>query len=474
MSMKVRLTESQYDKLKGFILEATFQEVLADSVQKGDVIRIGFKDKTRNFKVIDAMSGQIQMDNIDDNSDENVYRAFMSTTSLSGGDLKLSVVNKETEPDKVKDPRTWTKKIFKGVTDIELLRNDTVVDKVGEEPEQNKPLEKAVSDDFKLLIDDVILTFINHTKEGTGVNFKMEDGETISMCCMGRNGGKFSFNLNSETNISELKAWDLFGIELKGDGEKEDEDLYEQNKHLIRTKDEGQTFDFRLLGSLGEKRKYVWLSGITDVEPTTKCAPKPKKPKEEKPNEKEEEELIDDAEVAMHLILNDPTLKKAFYKQPSLWNLFVANMQGKEATGSGIVPTLDIVGRYMNKRLSDKLGATFMEGETVKYELVDGDIIFKDRNEMGTEKEIKLHAKAPYFINVGGKELDDNFFVLVNYDDRFKILVKESTDVPDVFICDIVKKINTGSEFKNDVKHDIRIKFLQDDKNAKGYNPKTK
>src|ERR1035437_1544488 len=103
MSMKVRLTESQYDKLKGFILEATFQEVLADSVQKGDVIRIGFKDKTRNFKVIDAMSGQIQMDNIDDNSDENVYRAFMSTTSLSGGDLKLSVVNKETEPDKVKD-----------------------------------------------------------------------------------------------------------------------------------------------------------------------------------------------------------------------------------------------------------------------------------------------------------------------------------------------------------------------------------
>ena len=442
MVKKLILTESQYDKLTRFILESTFQEIVDDVVQAGDVLRIGFKDKTRNFKVVNKAGNQIIMDNIDKGSPENVYRAFMSITSFNNGNLELKVVNKETEPDKIGQIGKWTKKIFNNITDIEVIRNDNVIDTVGEEPE--KPLEKAVSDDFKTLIDDSILIFINQVKEGSGVVFKVAE-ENINFCCVGRNGGKFSFELNSDSTNKELTAWDSFAFELKGDGEKEDEDLYELNKHLIKTDDEGQTFNLRLLGSLGEKAKYVWIKNIYDIESTPKCAPKPKKAKEEKPNEKEEEELIDDAKVAMHLILNDPTLKKAFYSQPTLWNLFTAELSGNKATGKGILPTLDIVGSYVDKHIIERLGANFIEGETIKYEVIS------NPNQVNECKVIK-------------REIEQTDAVLYDEKNKTKILVKNKTTISDVYFCDVKKEVD------NKIERGVKIKFFSDDTH-KGYNP---
>ena len=325
---------------------------------------------------------------------------------------------------------------------------------------KNSPKKKHNSDedDFTNWVNsEVIPLFIKKIKPNIGVNIKFGN-KIINLCCVSRNGNLFTFTLNTDTNMKELKGWNLFSIKIRGTGKK-GENLYKLNKGLIQTTN-GQTFDLKLVGSYGKTTKIIWVRGIYDIEiancgkkPPKKVKPKVKqkveptpaepdvkKPNVKKPNvEKSNDKLIDDAEVAMHLILNDPNLKKAFYTQPTLWNLFTAELQGKEATGSGIVPTLDIVGRYMNKRLSETLGVDFMEGETVKYQLVEDEVIFNYKDYNNMDREIKLIPNKPYYIKVGRREFDENFYVLFNQDENFKILVKEKTQIPNVYLCDIIK-----------------------------------
>lgn len=333
---------------------------------------------------------------------------------------------------------------------------------------------------------EIIPIFIRKVKPNTGINIKFGN-KIINLCCISRNGNTFTFTLNTDTNIKEFKNWKIFTIKFRGTGKK-GENLYKLNKELIQTTN-GQTLDLKLVGSYGKTTKIVWIKDIYDIElancgkrppkkvkqkPVVKPKVEPTEPEKIKPEvEKSNEELIDDAEVAMHLILNDPNLKKAFYTQPSLWNLFTAELKGKEATGSGIVPTLDIVGRYMSKRLGETLGADFMEGETVKYQLVDKEVIFNYKDDNNMDREIKLVPNKPYYIKVGRRDFDDNFYVLFNQEEKFKILIKEKTQTPNVYLCDIVK-VNFNKESKDDIRENINIKFLTDDNNANGYKPKTK
>ncbi len=81
------------------------------------------------------------------------------------------------------------------------------------------------------------------------------------------------------------------------------------------------------------------------------------------------DDVRDEAQKAYKLIISNPDLKQAFYKAPSLWNLFVAELKGKKAPGKGIIPTLDLVGSYNNRLIKEKLNANFIPSLPVLFKL---------------------------------------------------------------------------------------------------------
>jgi len=86
-----------------------------------------------------------------------------------------------------------------------------------------------------------------------------------------------------------------------------------------------------------------------------------------KNNTSDEEIDIINAKEAYKLILGDKKLQQAFYKAPSLWNLFLSELKGKKAPGTGIVPTLQLVGDYQNKKITEALGARFIPGKNIVF-----------------------------------------------------------------------------------------------------------
>ena len=61
-------------------------------------------------------------------------------------------------------------------------------------------------------------------------------------------------------------------------------------------------------------------------------------------------------------------MQKAFYSQPTFWQSFVGELTGKKPVGNGIITVLDIVKKYEDKKLMNKIGEgfSFKIGDIVK------------------------------------------------------------------------------------------------------------
>lgn len=201
-----------------------------------------------------------------------------------------------------------------------------------------------------------------------------------------------------------------------------------------------------------ENNKFVFNILIKKVSFSTNNKPEPTAEPDAKPDAEPEDtlgtdadELQSDAKKAYDYILNDPNLKAAFYKAPSLWNLFMSELNGKKATGTGILATLQLVNKYRNKEISEKIGKQFIKHEIVSYTPIKpyslGDI------ELKTDE--KYSAKI--IRNENGIELKHS---------KYKIYVRdEYPDKLDVFECEIVK-------YKKDVdegnKFEVLLKFYNE------------
>ena len=209
---------------------------------------------------------------------------------------------------------------------------------------------------------------------------------------------------------------------------------------------------------------------IDKKQPITKKIEEPKKGIENPITKKSEEELKSDGKIAMDMILNSPELKQAFYEQPSLWNLFKAEMSGKKATGSGILPTLQLVGSYENKKISEKLEADFIEGRETQYKL-NSTIKINYVDETGTNQVFVRQARVPYVVTVKHRDLGE-LTTLVGDKEDYIIKIKDKTDIANIYVCDITKFDDTR-EHKANTEENINIKFSVVDQ-FPGYRPKPK
>jgi hypothetical protein len=321
--------------------------------------------------------------------------------------------------------------------------------------DEGEPLDKRIDSYYNIMKGLKVGEYAHFDQAGTVNKY---DGEVIRhegnamQLTMSKHGSKKEFNLN---------------INL------EQNPFYIEDHHKIMFKGEATTpKDFETSEDNVDRKPFIIEVKRFD---TTNEAPKPKKG-EKKAVAGDEEKLKSDGKKAMDAILNDPLLKQAFYKQPSLWNLFKAELQGKKAAGTGILPTLQLVGDYQKKKLSERLGAEFIEGKLLHYRLTNQKVSIPYTNRNGDRVNFVREKDTNYIAKVATHELGADT-TLNGYDDSgnvyYQIIIRKKTDIANVFICDFIKKDETNERNEN-VEKGIQITLAKSDKPDYGYKPSFK
>ncbi|TXG80898.1 MAG: hypothetical protein E6R13_07360, partial [Spirochaetes bacterium] len=277
MSKKIKITESQYNRLIQVMVETPFDTMAKDSIKAGDIISITWKGTKNNFKVINNTSGQIVMDNIDEKSTNKHFRYLMVYTSLNGDDIQVRRVNKEKEADKLNNFSSWSPFTFKDVTNVEVIRDGKVVDKVDPlKPSAQKQQKKGATKDvepnevYSEIISDNLGVILESLVEGKGINLILENANVV-FCCTARSGNVFNLEISENKSIPLLDKWDTFVLELKDKENNEEISLYELNKGIIKVNEGVERFGLKFNVQSGEKKSQVWVLNIDAVSITKSC-----------------------------------------------------------------------------------------------------------------------------------------------------------------------------------------------------------
>lgn len=318
--------------------------------------------------------------------------------------------------------------------------------------EEAEPIEKRVGVYYNL-IKVLKVGEYAHIDQAGSVN--KYDGEVIRhdgnamQLTMSKHGSKSEFNLNLDLSQNPFYIEDN-NIMFKGEA--------------TRPKDFDSGDD-----SVDREEFIIAVKSFkTTTEPV-----KEKKPKKKiVPNEDDDEKLKSDGKKAMDIILNDPLLKQAFYKQPSLWNLFKAELQGKKAVGTGIIPTLALVNRYEVRRNTETLGAEFFEGKELYFRILNQNVSIPYKNKYNENSSLVLEKNLNYIGKVATHELGANTKIdayLGKEKTHYNIFVKNKTGEANVFYCDIVKSDDV--EDGRDNKTEAQVRFIIKDAPYDGYRP---
>lgn len=167
-------------------------------------------------------------------------------------------------------------------------------------------------------------------------------------------------------------------------------------------------------------------------------------------------------------IINDPNVHKAFYKAPKLWNYFIAALKDKKARGTGIFPAYEIINKYFNKKIDDKLpGFSNKENKRAQFYIYNNIEIPYDTITGEKNKFLQLNT-GYYKATVRQFEAGLGDVKVLTYRSSggnfgFKITVKKPTnDRPDEYWCDIYVYKNNVEENRYKAEN-IRIKFINSD-----------
>ena len=478
MNKKLKITESQYNRLLNLLLETPFDALVKNTINVGDVVSITWKGSKNNFKVVDDSSGHIIMDNIDTGSTNINYRYFMAFTSLDGDDLELRRVHKTKEADKLNNIKSWSLITVKDITNIEIFRNNKLIDTIDPvSPTAEKELAKNgktstnFGPDFINDVNNNLSIILDGLKVGKGLKVILNNAEVV-FCCSGVGDGNYELELNKNKSIPSLNKWDSFSLKIESD-ESEPDNLYELNKNLIKTTDKGLTFDIKLKVRSGVQESEIWLTKIKGVSITVSCDDHNDDELDKtKDDEVVSDKLKTDAINAFEIITKDPTLKAAFYSQPTFWQAFVAQLKGEKPKSNSILPILDILDKYNLKNdASSKFMMNFNVDKLAKFSFLRViDVPYKTSDRTNDSKSFtteKQDITVRRYVVSGAdkvliKDLGDGLFL--------RILVKEEVEGEDTFRCELEIGELDNKKWVNKTIGiiDANIKFFQ----SPGYNVK--
>lgn len=185
---------------------------------------------------------------------------------------------------------------------------------------------------------------------------------------------------------------------------------------------------------------------------------------------KSDEKLVKDGKKALKMIQQMPLLQQAFYKKPSFWNLFVAELTGKKAPGKGILPTLQIVGNFGQNEIANKLDAEFKTNKKILFTAYGKPINLTFTNSKNQKETFTIDTTKPMEVWLRDYQIGDSHFVLENRSKKFTIAVKNKTKIKDVYYCDVEKyTVSKDGRRTSQEINDVLLTFLR---TSEGYKPK--
>jgi hypothetical protein len=231
------------------------------------------------------------------------------------------------------------------------------------------------------------------TKLDVNVNIEFTiNNNKITLNCIKKEKNGFFFTVINDTS-NKLKNLKNLGLNLKSDELNDTEsNIYKLNRNIISTSDNGKTYNLKFIGFTQDNKKIpVDFKNITSVN---------KKYGVNDGVNDGSDVTLQDGKEALKIIMNNPRLKDAFYKAPSLWQLFKSELTGEKPEGTGILTVLDILDKYDNFE-KEKIEDYFIDGKQVTIKFLDDYNIVFDK-----DKQIKFYKDDEYVYKVvkGKKE----------------------------------------------------------------------
>lgn len=442
--------------------------MLKSDVKKDDMIRVVSQKKVNTFRVVRNDMGQVYLDSLDYGSPNLKYQFYLTTTSLDGDQLVLKKANKEKEMKKPTNVRGWKTEVLKGVTKIDLIRDGHTIDSVDITKQKPEPKDgKNEKVDFMDEMENNLALIDEQVKQGSGLVLSMSNREELTMCCVSRTNNTIIFELVSETSIDGLEKWDSFVYFVRKDAEGV---YYRKSKDMIRTKDDGKSFSLMFKANSGTETKSVWLNGILGITVEDGCG---KEQSSDSTPDRQERQLRNDGKKAMDLILNDPTLRKAFYQQPSLWKLFKGELKGKPAEGSGILPTIKLVGRYFDRVFRERMNASFIPHRIVTFRPVEYFTVPYSRNGKKFDYAFNNVDNEGYETVVMDRKLAENWRLKsrdTSQTVRYEVeILNRSEEYQDEFIVNMTIVVKEKTEVRRFTKENVKIDIIRE--TSQGYLP---
>jgi hypothetical protein len=210
--------------------------------------------------------------------------------------------------------------------------------------------------------------------------------------------------------------------------------------------EDGSTM-FKSKAAKGDKEGFDFIIPVKKFFVDEKGTRKKEKPKQEEPEnkpvevdteEKTEKQKKAEAKKLMDAIVNDPLLKKAFYKQPNLWNLIMSAIKGENPKGTGILPAKQIAQKYKVSKIEKQLGESFKNfsaNRPLTYTLISNDLSFEpsDKN----RDPIIFKTNGNYKATVEEVDVEDNYLSLYDKKEDVKIIIKNK-----IFLKKIILNIS--------------------------------
>lgn len=468
MNKKLIITEQQYKNLKFFLLESSFDKIAKNVIKKGDIITITNQGKKFNFLVIDNNAGQILMDVNDKDSDYFGKRASITSLSFNDNNLELFLASDKQKEEQPPQPKNWSKWVLKDVENIEVFRDGKLIDGTNYESEENKQLKQRFIESLLSLNegDRVILETAGKLNE-------------IYLDFIGRTNDIVQFSLGEDTQ-ENLGNPNISSIEMSLN----DKDVVVTENGFITVK----ILSYESKDGNMEKqeskiqniRDFVITNAEDDEEDTDE------EDIDGEDGEDEKDYSIDNKKL-LAMLTNDPELKLAMLNfsgkmtptaRASFWNEF---KKEKGHDSAGWIKVKGLLNTYGEKKATERLGNNFLKNGKIFFEVLDEVNI--DYEENGQNKRFTLDRNNVYRDenSVFYKGFDDSNLEQSQYDLRlenrgnFEIMVKDKTETPNVYICDVIKLIRvkrpkqkTITE-RSEPQKDVEIRFI----NSDGYKSET-
>jgi hypothetical protein len=458
MNKKLIISETQYEKLRFFILETSFDKLAKNVIKDGDTIKINANNEILSFKVIDSITGQVYMENIDKGTPYFGKLVFISFTSFNDSKLDLRVANDTQKTEKPINSSNWAKLTLKNIEKIDVYRGDNLIDSTSDtktqEPEEKKDdAEQNLSDEAIDNINDLMRLMLDGLDDGKGLTLVMSNNEQVKLCCQSASNGTFVLETIGESSIELLSKFDSITIKIiPVDDEDVDTDLLTANKELWSTTDNGKTVNIVVEGHSGDKTEKVKITGVSDLKIDQSCS------SEEDEEGKDEGEL--DAKKIHDIITGDAELRAAFYKRPSFWRSFKAEILGTKPTTTGYVVVKDLVDRYMDDKAAEKLGKNFLRKADIVFRPLEKIVIRYTENGKNQAFVLNVNDEIEDVRYIRSQPSEGSNYNILLRNKDIDILVKEKSDRQNVYVCDVIKKYKETVNGKEVTKYSEPVKNI--------------